>query len=245
MILAGLPFTLYFRAISPKINLSVFYKDTQVRAFFKILIGSVLALSLIRYLSETGNLSFSEALRTTFFNATSSMTGTGFFSRDYMTWAPLTFVVFYILMFIGGCAGSAASGFKIFRVQIMVRLIGIQLKRLLQPHGVFLPYYNNRVLSQNVVDSVVSFLFIHLLVAAFFSLVFAAYGLDMVTSLAMAISSLACVGMGLGDITGPTGSLKPLSDGVKLWMSLAMIAGRLEFLAILVLFMPRFWKEWK
>ena len=173
------------------------------------------------------------------------MTGTGFFSRDYMTWAPLTFVVFYILMFIGGCAGSAASGFKIFRVQIMVRLIGIQLKRLLQPHGVFLPYYNNRVLSQNVVDSVVSFLFIHLLVAAFFSLVFAAYGLDMVTSLAMAISSLACVGMGLGDITGPAGSLKPLSDGVKLWMSLAMIAGRLEFLAILVLFMPRFWKEWK
>ena len=245
MILAGLPFTLYFRAISPKINLSVFYKDTQVRAFFKILIGSVLVLSLIRYLSETGNFSFSEVFRTTFFNATSSMTGTGFFSRDYMTWAPLTFVVFYILMFIGGCAGSAASGFKIFRVQIMVRLIGIQLKKLLQPHGVFLPYYNNRVLSQNVVDSVVSFLFIHLLVAAFFSLVFAAYGLDMVTSLAMAISSLACVGMGLGDITGPAGSLKPLSDGVKLWMSLAMIAGRLEFLAILVLFMPRFWKEWK
>jgi trk system potassium uptake protein TrkH len=245
MALAGLPFTLYFRALSPKLDFFVFYKDTQVRAFFKILIGSVLALSFVRYMSETGNLPFSEILRTTFFNTTSAMTGTGFFSRDYMTWAPLTFVAFYILMFVGGCAGSATSGFKIFRVQIMVRLIGIQLKRVLQPHGVFLPYYNNRVLSQGVVDSVVSFMFIHLLVVCFFSLVFAAYGLDMVTSLAMAISSLSCVGMGLGDITGPSGSLKPLSDGIKLWMSLAMIAGRLEFLAILVLFMPRFWKEWR
>ncbi|MEX0759289.1 MAG: potassium transporter TrkG, partial [Tistlia sp.] len=152
-------------------------------------------------------------------------------------------VVFFILMFIGGCAGSTSCGIKIFRFQILASTAATQLKRLMQPHGVFMAYYHGKPVSEEVSLSVTSFFF--LFIGAFCALAAALgfVGLDFVTAISAAASAIANVGPGLGPIVGPAGTYESLPDAAKWLLCAGMLLGRLELFTVLVLFMPHFWRS--
>ena len=67
-------------------------------------------------------------------------------------------------------------------------------------------------------------------------------GLDLVTALTGAMTALANVGPGLGEVIGPAGNFVPLTDTAKWMLTAGMLLGRLEILAVLVLFTPAFWR---
>ena len=147
-------------------------------------------------------------------------------------------------MFIGGCAGSTACGIKIFRVQILYQFISNQLKKIIYPRGIFKIKYENNIVDDKFLASIMSFIFLYVVIFFIITALLSTSGLDFVTSLSAAATSISNVGPGLGDIIGPNGNFSQLTDVSKWILSLAMILGRLELFAELVLFIPSFWRKY-
>ena len=146
-------------------------------------------------------------------------------------------------MFIGGCAGSTTCGIKIFRFQILFAAAGAQIKRLIQPHGVFIAYYNRKPISSDVVESVLAFSLVYAAGFALLTIVLSVLGLDFLTAASGAATTISNVGPGLGDVIGPSGTFAALPDAAKWAMATGMLFGRLEFFTILFMFSPSFWRS--
>jgi trk system potassium uptake protein TrkH len=238
MALGGLPLLIYVRmALGHWRDVAA---DSQVFWFLAVIAAATMAIAL--WLAVTKDMPPMAALRLAAFNVVSVVTTTGFASADYNLWGGLPAIIFIMLMFIGGCAGSTAGAMKVMRFEILGRLGGNAMRRLVHRRGVFRMTYRGRPLGEDVVMSVTIFCFVYFISFAALAAGLGATGLDFVTSLTGSAQALGNVGPGLGEIIGPAGNYKPLSDLAKWLLAIGMIMGRLEFMAILVLFMRRFWR---
>ena len=143
-------------------------------------------------------------------------------------------------MLIGGCAGSTTCGIKIFRIQILYSFISIQLKKIIYPKGIFVIKYDKNPVDNKFIGSIIFFLFIYFIIFFLITALLSLTGLDFITSISGAATSISNVGPGLGSVIGPNGNFSSLPDISKWVLSLGMILGRLELFAILVLFLPSF-----
>ena len=238
IILGSIPFIAYIKFLNG--DKKIFFSDTQVVAFLKVTFFSIIALSIYLFFSKGFQ---NESLRSVSFNVISILTGTGYVTKNFDQWGNFPLIFFLILMFIGGCAGSTACGIKIFRVQLLYRFLLNQLKKIIYPRGVFVIKYDKNIIDDKFMSSVISFIFLYIII--FFSLtaILSLTGLDFVTSISGAATSISNVGPGLGDTIGPNGNFSSLENSSKWVLSLGMILGRLELFAILVLFIPSFWRK--
>ena len=237
IILGSLPFISYIKFING--NKDIFFSDTQIITFFKIIFISIIILSiyLIFNNSETYNI------RSIFFNVISILTGTGYVNAQFDNWGGFSLLIFLSLMFIGGCAGSTTCGVKIFRFQILYLFITNQLKKIIYPKGVFIIKYNQSSIDEKFISSIISFIFFYFVIFLVLTALLSLTGLDFVTAISGAATSISNVGPGLGSEIGPNGNFSSLPDVSKWILSLGMILGRLELFAILVLFLPSFWRN--
>jgi trk system potassium uptake protein TrkH len=238
MILGSLPFLLYFQVVRGRPM--ELWRDRQVQCFFAIILVMIVVLAFWR--KEVGEVSLVEALRYSTFNAISIITGTGYSTADYGQWGPFAVSLFFFAMLIGGCAGSTSCGIKVFRFQVLFQAAQVQFRRLIQPHGVFIAHFNRRPISENAMDSVMSFFFLFAACFAVLALALTLVGLDSMTALSGAATAIANVGPGLGEIIGPAGTFKPLPDAAKWLLAIGMLLGRLELFTVLVLFTRNFWR---
>ena len=238
MIIGSLPFLLYFQILRGR-PLAL-WRDSQVRWFFAILFTAIACMTLWQV--GGNDVVFAEAVRFTAFNVTSILTGTGYATDDYGQWGGFAVVIFFFVMFIGGCAGSTSCGIKIFRFQVLYAAARTQMGRLLQPHGVFVANFNRRPIPDSVMDSVMSFFFLFALSFAVLAVALSLMGLDFLTAVSGAGTAIANVGPGLGDVIGPSGTFAPLPDMAKWLLSAGMLLGRLELLTVMVLFTRTFWR---
>ena len=146
-------------------------------------------------------------------------------------------------MFIGGCAGSTTGGLKIFRFQILFKYIKIHLKKMIKPHEVMVSNFNNKKIPETTYESVMSFFFIYIFTFALSALLLSFSGLDFMTCISAAASSISNVGPGLGVYIGPNGNYEMLTSYSKIILIFTMFLGRLELLTILILLMPSFWRD--
>jgi trk system potassium uptake protein TrkH len=237
IILGSLPFIAYIKFISG--NKKILFNDAQIRSFFKIIIFSVAILTIYLAISNSAELN----LRSIFFNIISILTGTGYVNAEFDTWGSFTLILFLGLMFIGGCAGSTTCGVKIFRIQILYLFISNQLKKIIYPKGVFVLKYDQNPIDNKFISSVISFIYMYLVIFFVLTALLSLTGLDFVTSISGAATSISNVGPGLGSIIGPNGDFSSLPNISKWILTLGMILGRLELFAILVLFLPSFWRN--
>ena len=215
--------------------------DAQTHWYLMFIGGFAGLLALWQW--TVNDMSPGVALRHAAFSVTSVVTTTGFVSTDYGAWGGFARVVFFVLVFIGGCTGSAPGGVKIFRWELLFALAGIHLKRLLHPHGVFVIHYNQRTIPSSVLDSVLGFVVMYFFTFALFALALTVVGVDFITALSGSASALANVGPGLGDIIGPMGSYRSLPDLAKWILAGEMMLGRLELFTVAVLFSRSYWRE--
>ena len=237
IILGSIPFIAYIKFLSGKKN--IFYTDTQIKSFIKIIFYSILILFI--YLTIF-NKSFSDvSLRSISFNVISILTGTGYVTQNFDNWGSFPLIYFLILMFIGGCAGSTACGIKIFRVQILYLFLKNQLKKIIYPRGIFIIKYDNNNVNEKFMASIIAFIYLYIIIFFIITAMLTLSGLDFTTSISGAATSISNVGPGLGELIGPNGNFSQLPDFSKWVLSFGMILGRLELFAILVLFLPSFW----
>ena len=239
IILGSIPFIAYIKFLSGKKK--IFFTDTQINSFIKILFFSIIILFTYFILSDK---SYSDmGLRSISFNVISILTGTGYVTENFDNWGSFALIFFLILMFIGGCAGSTTCGIKIFRIQILYLFFINQLKKIIYPRGVFIIKYDNNNVDDKFMASIISFLYLYIIIFFSITTLLTLSGLDFTTSISGAATSISNVGPGLGSIIGPNGNFSTLPDLSKWILSLGMILGRLELFAILVLFLPSFWRN--
>ncbi|MDA9753545.1 potassium transporter TrkH, partial [Candidatus Pelagibacter sp.] len=237
IILGSIPFIAYIKFING--NKKILFNDAQIKTFLKIIIISIIVLSI--YLMISGVTEFN--LRSISFNVISILTGTGYVNAEFDTWGSFTLVLFIMLMFIGGCAGSTTCGVKIFRIQILYLFVINQLKKIIYPKGIFVLKYDKNPIENKFISSIISFIYLYFVIFFILTALLSLTGLDFVTSISGAATSISNVGPGLGSIIGPNGDFSSLPDVSKWILTLGMILGRLELFAILVLFLPSFWRN--
>ena len=239
IISGSIPFIAYVKFING--NKKIFFNDAQIKTFIKLILFSIIILFCF-LLIEKNHFSISY-LRSVSFNIISVLTGTGYVTKQFDQWGTFPLFYFLLLMFIGGCAGSTTCGIKIFRVQILYSFIVNQLKKVIYPRGIFVIKYENNNVNDKFLASIISFIYLYIII--FFSLtaLLSLTGLDFVTSISGAATSISNVGPGLGSVIGPNGNFYSLPDISKWILSIGMILGRLELFAILIIFLPSFWKK--
>ncbi len=239
IILGSIPFIAYIKFLNG--NRKVFLNDTQVITFLKVTIISIIIISIYLFFKlESFGLT---DLRSVIFNSISILTGTGYVTGQFDQWGSFSLFYFLILMFIGGCAGSTTCGIKIFRVQILYKFVMTQLKKIIYPRGIFVIKYENNNVNDKFLASIISFIYLYILIFFFITALLSITGLDFITSISAAATSISNVGPGLGSVIGSNGNFSTLPDASKWILSAGMILGRLELFAILVLFLPSFWKK--
>ncbi|MBD1138468.1 TrkH family potassium uptake protein [Pelagibacterales bacterium SAG-MED41] len=240
IILGSIPFISYLKFSQG--NRKIFFQDVQIKGLIYLLAISIAVMFLyLLFINYESNLF--DKIRISSFNVISILSGTGYVTDDFGLWGKFSLIFFLFLMFIGGCAGSTACGIKIFRLQMLLIFLKNQIKKLIYPNSVIITKYNNHKISDDFIRSVIIFIFSFLFIFLIIAMLLSISGLDFVTSISGAASSISNVGPGLGEIIGPDGNYKGLPDLSKWILASGMLLGRLELFAVLVLFFPSFWRN--
>ncbi len=249
MFLAGSNFVLSYYAFKGKVQR--IFRDEEFK-LYGIFIGVItLIAALVIYLTGNAEPAALEnaaageaesAFRHALFQVVSVVTTTGFVSADFTGWTPFLTVVFFGLMFSGGSAGSTAGGIKLMRHIMIIKNGLLEFKRTLHPNAVIPVRYNNKTVTEHIVYNIIGFFVLYMLLFIIGSLGLGFLGLDFVSSIGGAASSLGNVGPAFGTLN-PVSNFNSLPDLGKWWCGFLMLAGRLELFTVLILLTPYFWKR--
>jgi trk system potassium uptake protein TrkH len=239
MMLAGLSFVQHYRLLVERRPIA-FLRDFEVRGYFLIAVASVALV--VPGLLWHGGYEPARAVRAAAFQVGSIVTTTGFASEDYEQWYPLAHAILLGLMFVGGCTGSTAGGVKVARVVLLARVVGREFNRMVERHGVFAVRLGGRPVPEATIQSLLSLIYLSLVVVAVGTLTLAAVGVDLLTSVTATVACMFNIGPGFGTV-GPAENYAHLPVVAKWVLAACMIAGRLEFYTLLVILTPGFWRK--
>jgi trk system potassium uptake protein TrkH len=239
MLIGGTPLFLFVKLW--KGDWQILWKDSQSRTYYIIIVFSITLVSF--WLWHKRGIEFSTALRHSIFNVISVATSSGYVSTEYATWGGFPVLMLLFLAIVGGCTGSTAGGIKIFRLQVVYSIAKTQIKQILRPHGVFVPTYQNRNVSETVVASVLTYFVLFGLSFVGLTLTLAFTGLTFPTSIYTSLAMLSNLGIAFSDGLNITSNFSFCSEEAKWSMMLGMILGRFEFVTLFALISPAFWKD--
>ena len=251
MLVAGTNFVLTYFALKGKIQ-KVFQSEEFKYYFFGIL-GVASLITVIIYFFQDSNLQTTiahpmvfgkaeSAIRHALFMVTSVVTTTGFVSSDFTMWNFFATGIFFALFFSGGSAGSTSGGIKIVRHIVMLKNSFLEFKKALHPNGIIPVRYDGRAVNQSIVFNIISFFIIYMLIFVMSSVALTLFGLDFLSALGAAASSLGNIGPAIGSVS-PVDNFAHLTDAAKWFCSFLMLIGRLELFTVLILFTPFFWRK--
>ena len=236
MLFAALPFAWFIRASRQRR-----FRSEQISFMLFSLAMVIVPLSV--WVAFREEIPLTEALRHVSFSVISVVSTTGFATVDYTTWGPFAAAAFLGLTLVGGCTGSTSGGGKAMRWILVLRTIRQQIRKIRHPSAVTVLRYEDRPVSEDVVSGVISFFIFYAITIGFLSVLLSQMGLDISSAVSAAITSVANVGPGVGDVLGPSGNVASLNDMSKLALDFGMFVGRLEMLTVYVLLTPVFWRE--
>ena len=237
--MAALPFVRYVQLVNG--NSRAIFIDTQIKTFLTATF--LIATFVFFVLNNLFPGDWESALRKSLFNITSIISGTGYSSENYMAWGGLLVSVIFFIGLIGGCAGSTTCSVKVFRYQLVASAILLQLRKIRYPHRVLVLKYDGRPVAEDVLHSVMTFFVVFFLSLGVLAILLSMTGLDLITSVSGAVAALGNIGPGLGDKIGPSSNFMGLNDAAKWLLIIGMLVGRLELMAVYILFTRKFWRN--
>ncbi len=238
MILASVPFIRFIQFANG--NRMALFRDVQVRAFLRWMTYAIVALTLWQVLVL--GIPLEPALRESSFNLVTIWTGTGFSSTDVTSWGSFAFGILFVAGLIGGCTASTGCSVKVFRYLVLKEALINQLRILVSPRTVTVPRLDGRPIERDVIDSVMTFTVLFFLTMGVVAVALSLTGLATQTAITAAWTSVANIGPAFGPEVGPTGAMDGFPTAAKWIMIFGMLVGRLELLAVFVLFTAAFWR---
>jgi trk system potassium uptake protein TrkH len=236
MFAAGANFALHYRTLRG--DAGAFVRDEEFRAYLGIVL---VASAMAAYFLGPDSGGAIDRIRTGAFQVVSIVTTTGFASEDFQLWSDQSRMVLLVMMFIGGCAGSASGGPKVVRQVLIARYTLLELRRTVHPRGVLPVKLGGRVVPDDVMRGVLVFFLFYLLVFAVCTMIVIALGADIMTGITATIATLGNIGPGFNQV-GPMSHFGDLHPASKIVLTAAMWIGRLEVLTVLALLRPEVWR---
>ena len=250
MFLAGTNFVLIYFGLTGKFK--KIFQDTEFKWYVSFICAFVFISTLILFFEV--NLTstevyhpevlgkFESSFRHSLFQVVALVTTTGFVTGDFISWTPFLTMLFFGIMFMGGSSGSTSGGVKVLRHLILIKNGFLEFKRSLHPNAIFPLRHNNHVVEKPIIIHVLAFFILYLILFIIGAGVLSALGLDFVSAIGGAASSLGNVGPALGTL-GPISTFDSLPEIGKYWCAFLMLVGRLELFTVLIFFTPYFWKS--
>ena len=251
MFVAGTNFVLTYFALKGKVRKVIESEEFRYYFFGVLSIAAIIAIIIIFFQDETLQTTIAHpavlgktesAIRHALFQVISVVTTTGFVKADFTMWSFFATGIFFALFFLGGSAGSTSGGIKVMRHIVMLKNSFLEFKKTLHPNAIIPVRYNGKSVSQNIVFNILSFFVIYMLIFIISSVILTLLGLDFMSALGAAASSLGNIGPAIGSVS-PVDNFSHLSVGAKWFCSFLMLIGRLELFTVLILFTPFFWRK--
>ena len=239
MFLAGTNFTLHYFALHLKfMNI---LKNEEFRYYFFFSLGITLLVSVI-WVAYGNSGTIEKTFRDALFQIVSITTTTGFVSSDYLLWPGFLWFFIFLLMFIGGSAGSTGGGIKIARHILLLKNSAVELKRSIHPHAIIPVKFNGKAVPQDIIFKVMAFFLIYITIFFAGTFLMTIVGLDFESAIGSTIATLGNIGPGIGRV-GPVDNYAWIPDIGKWILSFLMLLGRLELFTVLIIFSGYFWKK--
>lgn len=239
MILSGVNFALYFNFLKNR-NFNSFWKNPEFRLYIRIIFAATVAVFLVIY--GAGGRSVKGAFTAAAFQVASIVTTTGYATEDFGLWPFLARGIIFLLMFVGGCAGSTGGSVKVGRILILAKSSLLEIQKSFQPKLVKPLKIGGKIISNTVVANVQQFFIIYMFVVLAGTVVMSGFGLDITSAVTSVAVTLGNIGPGLGAV-GPACNYSFVPGAGKLLLVFFMLLGRLELYTVLVMFLPAFWKK--
>ena len=237
MFLAGINFSLHFKAINGDIK--IYFKDKEFLVYlFIIVFVSLIILLTLSYQTNT----FSDvSLRESLFGTIAILTGTGYVLGNYEIWPIFLQMILLVLMFIGGMGGSTTGGMKVIRVLLLVKYAALETRRMLHSRALLPVKIGKQLIKEDVVRNTLGFFLFFMSAFIISSILLSTMGLDIESSIGAAASAMGNIGPALGEF-GPTDNYALMPNAGKWLLTFCMLLGRLELFTVIVLFSRTYWK---
>ena len=238
MFLAGTNFTLSYMLLRGRFN--VLRENEEFKYYLGITLGAAIIITVLILVVEA--IGVEKAFRDSLFQVVSIITTTGYATVDYCHWPGPAVAIIFVLMFLGGSAGSTGGSIKIARVIVAFKNINHEFKRLVHPHAIVPVRLNKKSLETSVVNNIMIFILAYVSIFITSTVVMTFMGLDLRTAMGAVAATLGNIGPGLGSV-GPASNYYHIPSVGKWLLSFLMLIGRLELFTVLVILTPSFWRK--
>ncbi len=238
MFFAGTNYTVIYFSLKGRLRKVWQYDEFRVYIFLVLILALIVTLRV----HSLGGITLEKAFRDSIFQIVSILTTTGYVTADYTAWSPGLTMLFFILLFVGACAGSTSGGIKLIRHIVFFKNSMLEFKRIIHPRAIVPLKINAQVVPPRIMTHIIIFLLIYLSIFLAGSVTLSVFGLDFITATGAVATSLGNVGPGIGNV-GPVDNFAWMPPTIKVILSFIMLLGRLELFTILVLFTPYFWRS--
>ncbi len=238
MLLSGTNFTLHYLGLHGRFR--DIWRNEEYRYYISFTFGFALIITI--FLTVFSDRTIEQSFRDSLFQVVSIVTTTGFVTSDYLSWPVGLWIIIFLLMFIGGSAGSTGGGIKIARQILLLKNSALEFKRMIHPQAVIPIRFSGKAVSPEIMHLVMAFFLFYILIFFAGTFVLTLIGLDFDTAIGTSIASIGNIGPGIGNV-GPIENYAGLPAAAKWISTFLMLLGRLELFTILILFSPAFWKK--
>jgi len=238
MFIAGTNFTLHYHLLHR--NLKSVTQNDEFKFYLRAIITFAVIVIIGLFIADYAGIE--KTIRDALFQVVSIVTTTGYVTADYELWGSFFQVLFFVLLFTGGCAGSTGGGIKMVRHFVLIKNSVIELKRLIHPRAVIPVRFNKGTVANDIISNVLAFFLFYIFVFVLGTIIMSLIGLDFLTAMGSTATSLGNVGPAIAGV-GPTLNFANVPDIGKWVLSFLMLMGRLELFTVLIIFSPAFWKK--
>lgn len=242
MLVFSVNFNLYYFILIGHVRDAI--KSEELRFMLSIFLFSTIVITL-SLLFNSVYTNVGDALIHGSFQVSSILSTTGFSTANFVEWPALCQVILFLLMFVGGSAGSTAGGLKVVRVAVLSKLGFNSLRKTSNPRAYLAVRMDGKAVDSGLVQNIVTYFIVYIIIyIVSILLISIGSNFDILTDITAVSACFNNVGPGLGAV-GPMGSYAGYSAFSKIILSFDMLLGRLELFPILMLFNPRAWKKIK
>lgn len=238
MILSGVNFSLYY--VIYKGKWKEVFKNEELKLYLGIILTTTLLIAL--NLKTSAFQSIGTAFKDALFQVSSIITTTGYATVDFDLWPAFSKAILFLLMFVGGCAGSTAGGVKSIRILVLLKTVKKQIGKMFHPRAVMPIKNGDQIVSEETVSSISSFFALYIFIFLISTVIISLEGIDLASAASSVAVTLGNVGPGFG-LVGPTNNFSGFSPYSKLFFSFLMLLGRLELFTVIALFVPKTWRN--